>query len=344
MKVEEIQLLEFEPTSHCNAKCPHCPRFNIIHHDVFKSDGTLHPDLTLNHMNVDAVIKNLQLHDMPLLKKVVIQGDKGDPCMHPHIGRLITALASAPSRPSVRLTTNGSIRNTHWWSELAKIKNLEIVFSIDGLADTNHLYRVGLDYETIIKNARAFINAGGHAVWKMIVFKHNQHQIDEIKSLSKAMGFCGFRIQSAQPRFKELSHWPVEVDGKIHFLSPTTLKIQRQEFRFDNDYTADTQLKNTKHICPNLVDGRIYITHQNYVIPCCMMHYDTELKYFGTDQLRDLTQGFERQDISKLPLSMIFEQPFFKNKLLDSFKTGNLQSTCEKSCKSKIEHNLKELS
>lgn len=344
MRVEDVQILEFEPTSHCNARCAHCPRFNITHHEVFKSDGTLHPDLTLNHIDVDAVLKNLELDKMHLLRHIIIQGDKGDPCMHPHIGRLVDGLLSAPSQPNITLTTNGSIRSTSWWAKFAKIKNLEVVFSIDGLEDTNHLYRVGLDYNIIIKNARAFIDAGGTAIWKMIVFKHNEHQIDEIKLLSKQLGFSEFRLEPAQPRFKGLSQWPVDVDGQIHYLSDTTLNIRPQQFKFKNKLTPlVNKFDDVKRICPNLVTGRIYITHQNYIIPCCMMHFDTELKYFGTDELRDMTEGFERHDISKFPLSTIFEQPFFKNKLLDSFKNGNLLNTCEKSCKFEIESNLKEL-
>ena len=345
MKVEEVQILEFEPTSHCNARCAHCPRFNITHHEVFKSDGTLHPDLTLNHIDVDAVLTNLELDRMTLLRQVIIQGDKGDPCMHPKIDQLIDGLVSAPSQPHLTLTTNGSIRNNKWWAQLATIKNLEVVFSIDGLADTNHLYRVGLDYNTIIKNAQAFINAGGVAVWKMIVFRHNQHQIDEIKTLAKELGFSEFRLEPAQPRFKGLTEWPVDVDGQIHYLADTTLNMQPQQFKFKNKTITSikSQFDNVRKICPNLVTGRVYVTHQNYIIPCCMMHFDTELKYFGTDQLREMTGGFEHHDISKFTLSEIFEQPFFKNKLLDSFKTGNLLYTCEKSCQTQIESNLKEL-
>jgi len=282
---------------------------------------------------------------MPLLSQIIIQGDKGDPCMHPKINQLISGLISAPSSPYITLTTNGSIRSNQWWAQLAETKNIEVVFSIDGLEDTNHLYRVGLDYNTIIKNAQTFINAGGRAIWKMIVFKHNEHQIDKIKMLAKDLGFAEFRLEPAEPRFKGQALWPVDVEGQIHYLSDTTLNISPQQFIFKNKLqpTAYKQFNDIQRICPNLISGRIYITHQNYVIPCCMMHFDTELKYFGGDQLREMAEGFERYDISKYMLSSIFEQPFFKNKLLDSFKTGNLLYTCEKSCKTKIEQNLKEL-
>jgi MoaA/NifB/PqqE/SkfB family radical SAM enzyme len=346
MKVEDVQTLEFEPTSHCNARCAHCPRFNITQDDVFKSDGTLHPDLTLNHIDVPAVVKNLELDRMPRLKQAVIQGDKGDPCMHPQISQLLDALISAPSQPHVMLYTNGSIRSNRWWTELASKKRLHIVFSIDGLEDTNHLYRVGLDYATIIQNAQSYINAGGSATWKMIVFRHNEHQIEQVKQTAKDLGFSEFHLEPAQPRFKGKDQWPVEVDGQIHYIADTTLKVQPQKFYFKNKptYTINKQDDDdVGRICPNLVRGRIYINHRNYIIPCCMMHFDTELNYFGTDQLREMTEGFDRHDISKHSLSTIFEQPFFKNRLVDSFHTGNLLYTCEKSCQHDIEHNLQKL-
>jgi MoaA/NifB/PqqE/SkfB family radical SAM enzyme len=346
MKVEEVQTIQIEPTSHCNALCPHCPRFDVTIDDVFKSDGTLHPDLTLDHIDIDAVIKNLELHNMPLLQKVQLCGDKGDPCMHPKIDQLIDTFASLDSNPLIMLNTNGSIRNTKWWSNLAKknYKNFGVVFSIDGLADTNHLYRVGLNYNTIMKNTSAFINAGGHAIWKMIIFKHNEHQIEQAKILAEKLGFAEFRVVLAHQRFKGLDQWPVEFMGKTHYLSPTASDVREQTFYFKNTLKKPFYSTSKEKICPNLNHGNIYITHQHHIIPCCMMHFDTELKYPGRDQLLELTEGFDNQDISKLPLSVIFEQPFFKNKLLDSFKSGKLQHTCEKSCKSQIENNLANIS
>lgn len=345
MTLDEIQILQIEPTSYCNSLCPHCPRFNFEEPDVVKSDGTLHSNLTLAHMDVDAVIKNLELDKLSSLKKVNLSGDKGDPCMHPDLDQLIDAFAAAPSNPVIIIGTNGSIRSAKWWSNLAEKhgKKIGVVFSIDGLEDTNHLYRVGLDYKTIIKNATAFINAGGYATWKMVVFKHNQHQVEEIKSLSEKLGFAEFRIVPAQlPRFQGHDTWPVEFQGKTHYITPHTSQYTHQSFFF-KESIQPTIDRNEKRICPNLIRGWIYITHQHHIVPCCMMHFDTELKYFGRDQLLELTDGFDNQDISKLPLSVIFEKPFFKNKLLDSFQNGKLQNTCLKICKSKIENSLANL-
>ena len=46
-------------------------------------------------------------------------------------------------------------------------------FAIDGLEDTNHIYRRNTDWVKIVQNATAYIAAGGRAEWDFIVFAHN---------------------------------------------------------------------------------------------------------------------------------------------------------------------------
>ena len=67
--------------------------------------------------------------------------------------------------------------------------NGKIDFGIDGLEDTNHLYRRGVSFEKAINNAQAFIKTGGKAQWNYIVYKHNEHQIGQAKLLSEIIGF-----------------------------------------------------------------------------------------------------------------------------------------------------------
>ena len=69
-----------------------------------------------------------------------------------------------------------------------------VVFSIDGLEDTNHLYRRNVQWHKVMENAKSFIDAGGLARWRMIVFEHNAHQLKDAEQLSKAMGFGKFDI------------------------------------------------------------------------------------------------------------------------------------------------------
>ena len=95
------------------------------------------------------------------------------------------------------MNTNGGARDVGWWKELAKVlkKPAAVIFSVDGLADTNHLYRQGVVWDHVEQNMRAFIEAGGRARWDFIVFDHNQHQVDEARLLSERWGVERFVVK-----------------------------------------------------------------------------------------------------------------------------------------------------
>jgi sulfatase maturation enzyme AslB (radical SAM superfamily) len=336
MHLSDIVTLQIEPTSYCNAHCPHCARFD--------SDGQVHPDLTLDHLDL-AVINNLELSAMPNLNLVVLEGDKGDPLMHPGIEHMIEAFGQAASQPAIRLFTNGSIRNPAWWNRLAKKQypGLTVIFSIDGLKDTNHLYRVGLNYDTIMSNARAFIEAGGHAAWKFIRFKHNEHQFDQVLETSQNMGFAEFIYTTCRlGEFQGLTQWPVRQQGQVtHFLQqPKEYMSGKKVFVTRPSRMIVTQSQ-PQRLCPNLSAGQIYVNYLGQVIPCCMMHFDTKLNYHGTEQLQEMTGGFDQQDLHRHTLSEILDHQFFKHRLHDSLVKGQWHFNCERSCKSKIIENLK---
>ena len=85
------------------------------------------------------------------------------------------------------MMTNGGARKPDYWRSLAETAGdkMHVVFGIDGLADTNHLYRRHVQWDKLIENAQAFIGAGGKAKWQFIKFPWNKHQVEQAKELSK---------------------------------------------------------------------------------------------------------------------------------------------------------------
>ena len=338
MNLLDIREIVFESTSHCNAKCPHCARFD--------QQGNLHPDLELMHIDPDQVIDNLQIDQLTNLNRVALVGDKGDPAMNPGIEKFIAAFDSAPSQPFVALSTNGGIRSTDWWYRLGQYKNLQVMFSIDGLEDTNHLYRIGVDYAKALANAEAYIAGGGTAVWRFLIFKHNQHQLSEARTLARKLGFREFQWRHPDhSRFLGQQSWPVTVQGKLlHYLSPSdksTVSEGRAIYKSSSTFPPHAFDAVPSKLCPWSRQGRIYVNYQSKVIPCCMMHFDTALKYPGTEHFEQLCGGFDQQDLTQHSLSKILTHDLFGSALEHSLRSGQRHVNCDTHCKQQLMDNMK---
>jgi hypothetical protein len=102
------------------------------------------------------------------------------------------------------------------------------------------------------------------------------------------------------------------------------------------------RLNITSRVCPNLAKGQLYITHQSYVLPCCMMHFVTEHNYFGKDDFLKLAGNVENHSLVSNTLESILQNQFFLKTLVDSLKTNNRHHICN-GCNQKINKNLSNL-
>jgi len=75
-----------------------------------------------------------------------------------------------------------------------EVHGVQTWFGIDGLEDTNHIYRRGVKWERLQNNFREYIKAGGNAGWQFIVFPWNVHQIEEARQRSLDEGFTSFSV------------------------------------------------------------------------------------------------------------------------------------------------------
>lgn len=350
MHLSQVHRLQLEITSRCNAHCPHCPRYS--------PDGDLHPTLQLSEWDVDLVHQNLEITSLVNLRAVVLEGDRGDPLMHTRIWDIIEFFVLAAPRARIRVITNGSIRNPQWWKKLGqrKFDNLQVTFSIDGLEDTNHYYRVGLDFHKIMANAKSFIDNGGRARWKCLIFRHNEHQIPSIIERAESMGFeCVDFIYPDSARFtptwwdpdREWT-WPIRQQGEIvDYLAlpkmpPAAVEAHSQIFR--PVFPLLIPISEQNKICPNLDKGHIYVSHRHHVIPCCMMHnhlYESS-EFIDGQRLKDLIGDIDQVDISKRSLSQVLQADFFTNDLDQHLRKKDRLDICQTSCGSKIRTKLQQ--
>lgn len=192
-KTLPLKQMHIELSSHCNAACPLCPR-------TYENTNLVRPDLKLTSISFEDFKRYFPKELLEQLKLVNVCGTMGDPIMAKDCFEIFEYLAEVNPACRQEVHTNGGMRSPEFWSKMGKLfqqKQMTLIFSIDGLEDTNHLYRRNVDWNTLMKNVNAFITAGGNAVWEYLVFKHNEHQIEEAKKLAKSLGFQRIEFKRA---------------------------------------------------------------------------------------------------------------------------------------------------
>jgi len=186
-----INTLHMELTSRCSLACAYCPR---------TIEKIKNVDLCM-----DVVYDVLET---PSIKRIITIGTYGDSIFYPHYPEFLDAVAES-GLESYKATLAATGRQAAYWDDIVKrfavIRNTGIIaeaeFSIDGLEDTCAIHKVGQRWGEIIYAMRAMVAAGIHTRWKFIPFKHNEHQIDEARSLAKQFG-VQFRIHNSERFFK----------------------------------------------------------------------------------------------------------------------------------------------
>jgi len=199
-RYNEIKTVHLEVTDNCNAACPMCAR-NI-------NGGEENPQLPNTEITLDDAKKIFTVDFIKQLNRMYICGNYGDPVAAKDTLEIIQYFREHNPSMSLGMMTNGSAKRPEWWAELGKVLSGPkdyVVFGIDGLEDTNHLYRQNTIFSKIMENAQAFIDAGGRARWDYIVFAHNEHQVETAEQLSKTMGFEKFQYKKSARFFSNAS-------------------------------------------------------------------------------------------------------------------------------------------
>lgn len=359
---DSIKEYQLGITTHCNASCPQCPR-NIL-------GGKINSQMPLCHLDAEVIKKTFTTELVKSINQIFFCGSYGDPIVHPNFLEIVEDFRSKSQSLYIYVHTNGSAHNTDWWSSLAEIigNRGRVDFNIDGLKDTNHLYRKNTNFEKIIDNASAYISMGGVAEWNYIVFKHNEHQLEEAKKKCKDVGFTKINFRKTgrflnQNTLEELDKWPVldKQDKLQYYLEPTTLDTQknRSVTNVENlkkqygddlyDYFDSTPIK-----CDACIGQKVAITAEGIVLPCNFFEHNLyDLRFDdlnitpssnklhninGSNQVRQFIENHQTStlNINNHSLVEIFKNPFWNNlieswdKNLDNGRLFECAFTCGK--------------
>ena len=263
----KIKNVHLEVTGKCNAACPMCSRYT--------RDGFLQ-DFPQTHLSKEHFYKFFSEEFCEQLNNVYLSGVYGDPCMHPDLVEFVSYLKEKVGSCSV--DSNAGYRTTKFWANLAKT-GVSTEFAVDGLADTNHLYRRKVQWNKVEENMKAYSDAGGTGRWNFIVFEHNQHQLEEAKEFANRLGF-DFRVKITQ-KFQKSMNWIVHEEGTALY----ELKTPQGEYRHpvigerkftieQADYEkvierSDDWSDGIEIECESLLKQEIFFNYEGYVLPCC---------------------------------------------------------------------------
>ena len=268
INIGNLNTINAELSNYCNSACPMCPRFDF--------NLNLIKDITNNaHTTLKIIIDKIGPDVLSKINHFYSCGVLGDGAMNPECYEIYEYVKSCGAKATA-LYTNGGLRNTEFWKSLATTQT-QVIFAIDGLEDTNHLYRRNVKWAKLIENVEAFINAGGHATWDYLKFKHNQNQIEQAELLSKKLGFKKFRLKETTRwnDFDSEGNW-VERDH-IKLDNYKLEKIERDTEASGHHVTQKTKVKESftkaKINCWSYHKNKseIYIAANGDVSPCCWL-------------------------------------------------------------------------
>lgn len=264
---DTIKWLHAEPSTRCNAWCSSCGRNN---------SGFGLTDFVIEDLKTERLKEVIEM--LPNLHTVQFCGNLGDPCASKIINDQLAIIKDKDL--NLQLHTNGSLRAAQWWTELAKQfgDKIEVWFGIDGLEDTHAIYRQGTNWQKIIDNATAFIQAGGRAIWQFIPFAHNEHQIKDCMKMATSIGFSRFEFVK-NARYKD-QHFDYQTGQPVDIKAWSQHESQWQRH---GGILDKTQKKIEKKIvlekdCMHLAMPSIFLNASGVISPCC---------YFGQNPLSE---------------------------------------------------------
>lgn len=312
----EIGEVHLEVTTKCQARCPMCPR-------RVSGGGVLNPFMDLEEISYDSFVNWFSLEFLDNLYHFFMCGKYGDPIIAKDFLEIFEYVRSCNNHASLEMHTNGSGRSKRCWERLAE-SQVKVVFGIDGLRDTHALYRVNTDWDKLINNAQTFIDNGGEAEWHMLVFKHNEHQIEECRQMAYDMGFTNFEVKHTT-RWKDDHLNVIDSEGRTkHVIEPSQESVRLMREAQEQYKTPPVCIQ-----CKAKQAEAIYISANGNVTPCpwLALHASPHSQESRIDYM-DKVGYFP--NLYENTLDEIMESDYF-NKIERLWSTGPLKE-CSKHC------------
>lgn len=338
----QVCRVHVELTTRCNAACPMCPRT--------RSGGEQNPNLPLTELG----LADFQVMFPPALlvrlKQFLFCGNYGDAMVAKDTLPILEYLRQHNPKLRIKLVTNGSGRDAAFWTRLAKLATT-VTFSIDGLFEVNRVYRRRTSFDRIMASVRAYLGAGGRAEWDFLVFRHNEHQLEEAQALAQKLGFAQFNVKRSQ-RFlvdgQAEDRFPVfGQDGRISYYLEMPERAEHKNSGFvdlsslrSRGRSYSEYLQSTRIACKAVRDQQVYLSATGHLFPCCWLgqiyeSWPSPMAAEIRSRIAELPSGLADIDLRTHGFAEIIDGPFFQQLVVRGWNpedpSGRL-SACGRMC------------
>jgi len=314
---DEISHVEFELNTICNSFCPICIRYttqSVVNPETGERDDQLflNPNARLNEVLDFSHIE--KIFSDPLISnrvRVDMIGTAGEPVAHPRFLDIVNKILELRPNASFNIHTNGGVRNEKFFTALGNIMKISghsrVCFSLDGLEDTNGIYRIGVDFNKAIRNLKAYIATGARATWQMVIFDWNKHQLDDVKNYAIELGCDEFETRE-------------NVDDVGIEMAMAAAKNKINKNKYAEVRSLDTAQKPFEIQPFDRIEdqcfskGNIFISSDGRLYPCCMFpatSFDKVFKSKFTQAMKITRYGTNWNNLNYATVSEILEHEWW---------------------------------
>ncbi|MDA7685561.1 hypothetical protein N8608_03250, partial [bacterium] len=188
--------IHLEINNVCNAMCPMCYDRNFIdsNQTVRRLQNSCSYQVSIEEFKSWFNDEFFSKHS---IRKLTICGTESEPTLNRDLVKMIRYIKEKQPSSLIRVSTNGSTNDEHWWAQLGKDlsqfkQSVQVIVGIDGIGSNHEKYRLNTSFKEIIHNMDSFIKEGGTAVWQFLVFDHNQTDLVEAREVAVKMKFYDF--------------------------------------------------------------------------------------------------------------------------------------------------------
>lgn len=354
---DNLYKIHVEISSLCNSMCPNCPRY-FMH-----SPNTI-PQLIPQSISIESFKEWFPPELLNRIGQLIFCGNHGDPCTCKDLLPIMEYVyENTDEDMQFQMHSNVGMKSPKTWERIGELFsrrwNWNMIFSIDGLEDTNHLYRRNVRWSKVEANVKAFTTYGGNCDWEYLIFKHNEHQIDEAKKLSEEWGVTAFvpkiaggldngenqatmDVVNAEGKSEYMIYPPTDPKNRADYMGGDPNKISVRSFEH-NPESINVIQENTT-LPPGKIEEwdntpikqrclkEVYVAADGFVTPCCWMGINTVMinadnkvpTSFANKQLQDKLRehGFDNFSLYKRTLKEMLD-----DELLDKVYSNDWDKT-----------------